>query len=77
MSSLACCLLVSAAAAWALLVSQAGSASAEMAMALPTMGMQAPRFLAIWIVMMVAMMFSTAAPLHLHGEQRHGHVIRV
>jgi len=29
----------------------------------PTMGLRAPLFLAIWIIMMVAMMFPTAAPM--------------
>lgn len=58
-------LLVLAAAAWALLAWQARSAGADMAMASPTMGMRAPLFLAIWIVMMVAMMFPTAAPMIL------------
>ena len=33
-----------------------------MAMDSPTMGLRAPLFLAIWVVMMVAMMFPTAAP---------------
>ena len=36
-----------------------------MAMASPTMGMRAPVFLAIWVVMMVAMMFPAAAPMIL------------
>jgi len=36
-----------------------------MAMASPTMGMSALLFLAIWVVMMVAMMFPTAAPMIL------------
>src|SRR5262245_11461295 len=31
----------------------------------PTMGVGAPVFLAIWIVMMIAMMFPTAAPIIL------------
>ena len=34
-------------------------------MASPTMGMRAPLFLAIWVIMMVAMMFPTAAPMIL------------
>jgi predicted metal-binding membrane protein len=34
-------------------------------MSSPTMGMQAPLFLTIWVVMMVAMMFPTAAPMIL------------
>src|SRR5262245_29551867 len=40
----------------------------DMAMG-PTMGMAAPLFLAIWIVMMVAMMFPTAAPMILTFHQ--------
>jgi predicted metal-binding membrane protein len=58
-------LLALAAVAWAVLVWQARSGDADMAMASPTMGMQAPLFLAIWVVMMVAMMFPTAAPMIL------------
>ena len=37
----------------------------EMAASSPTMGLQAPLFLAIWVTMMVAMMFPTAAPMIL------------
>ena len=55
-------LLALAAAAWALLAWQ--GASADMGMA-PTMGMRAPLFLAVWVAMMVAMMFPTAAPMIL------------
>ncbi|MGH7188747.1 MAG: DUF2182 domain-containing protein [Acetobacteraceae bacterium] len=58
-------LLVLAAAAWALLAWQARRSGADMAMAPPTMGLGAPLFLAIWIVMMVAMMFPAAAPMIL------------
>ena len=36
-----------------------------MAMASPTMGMRAPLFLTIWVVMMAGMMFPTAAPMIL------------
>jgi predicted metal-binding membrane protein len=50
-------------AAWALLAWQ--SVGMGMAMASPTMGLRAPLFLAIWVVMMVAMMFPTAAPMIL------------
>lgn len=53
-------LLVLAAAAWLVLVWQA---SAEDDMMSLTMGMSAPLFLTIWVVMMVAMMFPTAAPM--------------
>jgi predicted metal-binding membrane protein len=58
-------LLVLAAAAWAALVWQGAGADMDMAMASPTMGMRAPLFLAIWVIMMVAMMFPTAAPMIL------------
>jgi hypothetical protein len=49
-------LLALAAAAWALLLAWPGS-DPGMAMASPTMGLRAPLFLAIWVTMMVAMMF--------------------
>ncbi|HEY8954137.1 MAG TPA: DUF2182 domain-containing protein [Candidatus Dormibacteraeota bacterium] len=55
-------LLMLAAAAWALLVWQALTVDAATAM-MPTMGMGAPLFLAIWVAMMVAIMFPTAAPM--------------
>jgi predicted metal-binding membrane protein len=58
-------LLALAAAAWTLLVWQHAGAAMDMAMATPTMGMRAPLFLTIWGVMMVAMMFPTAAPMIL------------
>jgi predicted metal-binding membrane protein len=64
-------LLGLAAAAWMLLAWQGSGDDMEMdmdmdmAMGSPTMGMQAPLFLAIWVVMMVAMMFPTAAPMIL------------
>jgi predicted metal-binding membrane protein len=56
-------LLGLAAGAWALLAWQ--HTDADMAMASLTMGMGATLFLAIWVVMMVAMMFPTAAPMIL------------
>jgi len=56
-------LLALAAAAWAVLVWQGASADMDMAMDSPTMGLRAPLFLAIWVTMMVAMMFPTAAPM--------------
>src|SRR5215472_1426735 len=56
-------LLMLSALAWALLISQSRTMSHQ-AMGL-TMGMSAILFLAIWIVMMVAMMFPTAAPMIL------------
>jgi predicted metal-binding membrane protein len=57
-------LLMLAAAAWGVLIWQARTADPEMAMT-PTMGMGAPLFLAIWVAMMVAIMFPTAAPMVL------------
>jgi predicted metal-binding membrane protein len=57
-------LVGAAAAAWALLAWQ-GAGETNMAMASPTMGMRAPMFLTIWVLMMVAMMFPTAAPMIL------------
>jgi predicted metal-binding membrane protein len=56
-------LLVLAAAAWAELVWQGAEGDMVMAMDSPTMGLRAPLFLAIWVIMMVAMMFPTAAPM--------------
>jgi predicted metal-binding membrane protein len=56
-------LLVLSAAAWGLLVWRARVA--EMAGTGPTMGMGAAVFLALWVAMMVAMMFPTAAPMIL------------
>jgi predicted metal-binding membrane protein len=53
-------LLVTAAGAWALLAWQSSGMDDEMSL---TMGMGALLFLATWIVMMVAMMFPTAAPM--------------
>src|SRR5918911_2092252 len=59
-------LLALAAAAWALLLAWHGSdPGMDMAMASPTMGLRAPLFLAIWVTMMVAMMFPAAAPIVL------------
>ncbi len=54
-------LVVLSAAAWAVLIWQAGAL--EMAAMGPTMGMTAALFLALWVAMMVAMMFPTAAPM--------------
>ena len=56
-------LLAVAAGAWALLAWQGAGSGMDMAMASPTMGLRAPMFLVIWVVMMVAMMFPTAAPM--------------
>lgn len=54
-------LLAMAASSWWWLLRQ--PAGGGMAMASPTMGMRAPFFLAMWVIMMVAMMFPTAAPM--------------
>lgn len=56
-------LLILAAASWAVLIWQSSMMN-SMGMGL-TMGMGATLFLAIWVVMMVAMMFPTAAPMIL------------
>jgi len=58
-------LLALAAVAWALLLRESWGTGADMAMASLTMGLRGPVFLAIWVVMMVAMMFPTAAPMIL------------
>lgn len=60
-------LLGAAAACWAALLVHVRNADPNMAMAMagPTMGLPAPAFLALWSLMMVAMMFPTAAPMVL------------
>jgi predicted metal-binding membrane protein len=58
-------LLALAAGAWAALIWQGADADMDMTMASSTMGLRAPLFLAIWVTMMVAMMFPTAAPMIL------------
>jgi predicted metal-binding membrane protein len=71
-------LVAAAASCWAVLLAQAGRAGPGMAMAAPTMGLPALAFLALWVVMMVAMMFPTAAPMILafhriqSGKRRRG-----
>src|SRR3974390_3556199 len=64
-------LLGLAAAAWVALVWPAHNMTMHMTMASPTMAMRAVPFLAIWVVMMVAMMLPTAAPMILafHSAQ--------
>ncbi len=58
-------LLILAATSWVLLIWQAATMNSQaMAMGL-TMGMSAVLFLSIWVVMMIAMMFPTAAPMIL------------
>jgi predicted metal-binding membrane protein len=60
------------------LVWQSADADMDMTMASSTMGLRAPLFLAIWVIMMVAMMFPTAAPMILTfhkvqaGKRRRG-----
>lgn len=49
-----------AAAAWAVLIWQGSEMDGEMSL---TMGMNSALFIALWIVMMVAVMFPTAAPM--------------
>src|SRR5258708_27277078 len=56
-------LLILTAASWAVLIWQSRTAN-TMGMGL-TMGMGATLFLAIWVVMMIAMMFPTTAPMNL------------
>src|SRR5260370_18743391 len=56
-------LLILSVLAWALLIWQSSTMSNQ-AMSL-TMGMSAFLFIAVWILMMVAMMFPTATPLIL------------
>src|SRR5215467_8169522 len=67
-------LLILAAASWALLIWLSRTAQ-TMSMGL-TMGMGAALFLAIWVVMMVAMMFPATAPMNLTfarvQRERHG-----
>lgn len=64
-------LIAIAAAAWTLLIWQQIGLGADMRMGMysPTMGMKAPLFLAVWMIMMVAMMFPTAAPMILTFHQ--------
>ena len=56
-------LLILAAASWVILIWQSSMMN-SMGMGL-TMGMGATLFLAIWVVMMIAMMFPTTAPMNL------------
>jgi predicted metal-binding membrane protein len=71
-------LLVLAAAAWAVLVWQSSMTDMDDVENMLTMDMGVPLFLAIWVAMMVAMMFPTAAPMILtfakvqQGKQRSG-----
>ncbi len=73
-------LLALAAAAWTLILWHGENADPAMAVAMssPTMGLRVPVFVAIWLVMMVAMMFPSAAPMILtfhriqSGKRRRG-----
>jgi len=58
-------LLALAAAAWAVLVWQSSMTDMDDVGNVLTMDMGVPLFLAIWVAMMVAMMFPTAAPMIL------------
>ena len=59
-------LLAVATACWTLILAQRGGGPGmDMAMASPTMGLPAPAFLTMWVIMMVAMMFPPAAPMIL------------
>jgi predicted metal-binding membrane protein len=58
-------LLALAAGAWGVLLWQSADADMDMTAASSTMGLRAPLFLAIWVTMMVAMMFPTTAPMIL------------
>jgi predicted metal-binding membrane protein len=58
-------LLTLATLAWAVLVWQRTDANMDMTMASSATGMRASVFLAIWVIMMVAMMFPPAAPMIL------------
>ncbi len=62
-------LLALAAAAWLVLLQQ--SLNGETAMGGMTMGLEAPLFLTLWVVMMAAMMFPTAAPMILTFARIH------
>jgi predicted metal-binding membrane protein len=62
-------LLAAAAACWIALLMAGRGGEPDMVMASPTMGLGAPLFLAVWVVMMVAMMFPPAAPMILTFHQ--------
>ncbi|TPI32959.1 DUF2182 domain-containing protein [Mesorhizobium sp. B3-2-1] len=66
---IAALLIAVAAAAWAMLIRWQIGMDMPMAMNTPTMGMNALLFLVVWIIMMVAMMFPTAAPMILTFHQ--------
>lgn len=67
-------LLILAALAWAILIWQSQMTSDTMMS--PTMGLSGPVFIAIWVTMMIAMMFPTGAPMILmfstvHANRQH------
>jgi len=62
-------LLVLTVLAWAQLLWQRAYTGFDMAMTSPTMGLSAPLFLTMWVVMMAAMMFPAAAPMILTFHQ--------
>ncbi len=76
-------LLILAAAAWGIVAWQSVAVrdDAMMHTGSLTMGMAAPLFLAVWVAMMVAMMFPTAAPMILafaavqRGKQQRGQTL--
>ncbi len=65
-------LLTLSAAAWAVLIWQSTEMNYDMSL---TMGLSAPVFIALWVVMMVAIMYPTAAPMimsfaRIHSDRR-------
>jgi predicted metal-binding membrane protein len=62
------CLAILSAGAWAVLIWQGAGMDDEMSL---TMGMSAALFIGLWIVMMVAIMFPTAAPMILMFARVH------
>jgi predicted metal-binding membrane protein len=65
-------LLSLSAAAWAILIWRSGETGDDMSL---TMGMSAPVFIALWIVMMVAIMYPTASPMimafaRIHSDRK-------
>jgi predicted metal-binding membrane protein len=67
-------LVVMCAGAWALLAWQGMGMHQHLGspMASPTMGMEAPLFVAMWMAMTVAMMFPIAAPMLLTFHKTQG-----
>lgn len=65
-------LLSLASAAWGVLIWQSAAMDDDMSL---TMGLSAPLFIALWVVMMVAIMYPTAAPMimafaRIHQDRR-------